>query len=119
IGLGVSVDYGYSVVAALFPGLFPLSFRHNGEVGVYFEAAAVIVTLILLGQVIELRARSQTGQAIKKLLGMAAKSARRIREDSTEEDIPLEHVHRGDRLRVRPGEKVPVEIGRASCREGG
>src|SRR5690606_10512523 len=101
--------YGYSVVAALFPGLFPLSFRHNGEVGVYFEAAAVIVTLILLGQVIELRARSQTGQAIKKLLGMAAKSARRIREDGTEEDIPLEHVHRGDRLRVRPGEKVPVD----------
>ena len=109
IGLGVSVAYGYSVVAALFPGLFPLSFRHNGEVGVYFEAAAVIVTLILLGQVIELRARSQTGQAIKKLLGMAAKSARRIREDGTEEDIPLEHVHRGDRLRVRPGEKVPVD----------
>src|SRR5690606_8555907 len=109
IGLGVSVAYGYSVIAALFPGLFPLSFRHNGEVGVYFEAAAVIVTLILLGQVIELRARSQTGQAIKKLLGMAAKSARRIREDGTEEDIPLEHVHRGDRLRVRPGEKVPVD----------
>src|SRR5690606_15878180 len=109
IGLGVSVAYGYSVVAALFPGLFPLSFRHNGEVGVYFEAAAVIVTLILLGQVIELRARSQTGQAIKKLLGMAAKSARRIREDGTEEDIPLEHVHRGDRLRVRAGEKVPVD----------
>jgi len=110
IGLGVAVAYGYSVVAILFPELFPPGFRdESGEVGVYFEVAAVIVTLILLGQVLELRARSQTGAAIKKLLGLAAKSARRIREDGTEEDVPLGSVHVGDRLRVRPGEKVPVD----------
>jgi Cu+-exporting ATPase len=110
IGLGVSVAYGYSVVAALAPQLFPASFRHSGgQVAVYFEAAAVIVTLILLGQVLELRARGQTGAAIQKLLGLAAKSARRIRDDGTEEDVPLEAVHVGDRLRVRPGEKVPVD----------
>jgi P-type Cu+ transporter len=110
IGLGVSVAYLYSVVAALFPGLFPASFRgHGGEVGVYFEAAAVIVTLILLGQVLELRARSQTSSAIKKLLGMAPKAARRLADDGSEADVPLEAVHVGDRLRVRPGEKVPVD----------
>ncbi|MGH9253507.1 MAG: heavy metal translocating P-type ATPase [Vicinamibacterales bacterium] len=110
IALGVGVAYGYSVVATLLPELFPAGFRdESGEVGVYFEVAAVIVTLILLGQVLELRARSQTSAAIKKLLGMAAKSARRIREDGTEEDVPLETVHVGDRLRVRPGEKVPVD----------
>ena len=110
IGLGVSVAYIYSLVAALLPGIFPDSFRgHGGEVAVYFEAAAVIVTLILLGQVLELRARSQTGAAIKKLLGMAAKTARRIRDDGIEEDVPLDQVHEGDRLRVRPGEKVPVD----------
>ena len=110
IGLGVSVAYIYSLVAALLPGIFPDSFRgHGGEVAVYFEAAAVIVTLILLGQVLELRARSQTGAAIKKLLGMAAKTARRIRDDRSEEDVPLDQVHEGDRLRVRPGEKVPVD----------
>jgi P-type Cu+ transporter len=110
IGLGVSVAYFYSVVAALFPGLFPASFRgHSGEMGVYFEAAAVIVTLILLGQVLELRARSQTSSAIKKLLGMAPKSARRLADDGSEADVPLEAVHVGDRLRVRPGEKVPVD----------
>jgi Cu+-exporting ATPase len=110
IGLGVSVAYGYSVVAALAPAIFPESFRNEGgEVAVYFEAAAVIVTLILLGQVLELRARGQTGAAIKKLLGLAAKTARRIREDGSDEDVPLEHVHAGDRLRVRPGEKVPVD----------
>jgi len=108
IGLGVSVTYVYSVVAALVPGLFPPSFRQAGEVAVYFEAAGVIVTLILLGQVLELRARSQTGAAIKKLLGMAATSARRL-GDGTEEDVPLENVQSGDRLRVRPGEKVPVD----------
>ncbi len=108
IGLGVSVTYVYSVVAALVPGLFPPSFRQAGEVAVYFEAAGVIVTLILLGQVLELRARSQTGAAIKKLLGMAATSARRL-GDGTEEDVPLEVVQPGDRLRVRPGEKVPVD----------
>jgi P-type Cu+ transporter len=111
IGLGVSVAYVYSTVAALAPGIFPEAFRdaHTGEVGVYFEAAAVIVTLILFGQVLELRARSRTGAALQKLLGMAAKSARRIREDGSEEDVGLEHVHRGDRLRVRPGEKIPVD----------
>ena len=109
IGLGVSVAYGYSVVATLAPGIFPPSFREAGEVAVYFEAAGVIVTLILLGQVLELRARSQTGAAIKKLLGMAATSARRLDEDGTEDDVPLDAVHPGDRLRVRPGEKVPVD----------
>jgi P-type Cu+ transporter len=110
IGLGVSVAFVYSLVAALLPGIFPASFRGNGgEVDVYFEAASVIVTLILLGQVLELRARSQTGSAIKKLLGMAAKSARRLRDDGTEEDVPLEQVVVDDRLRVRPGEKVPVD----------
>ena len=110
IGLGVSVAYVYSVVATLLPEVFPPSFRgHGGEVAVYFEAAGVIVTLILLGQVLELRARSQTGAAIKKLLGMAAKTARRVNDDGTEEDVPLEAVVLGDRLRVRPGEKVPVD----------
>ncbi|MBI4520075.1 MAG: heavy metal translocating P-type ATPase, partial [Gemmatimonadetes bacterium] len=110
IGLGVSVAYAYSVVAALLPGIFPASFRdESGEVGAYFEAAGVITTLILLGEVLQLRARSQTSAAIKKLLGMAAKSARRIRDDGTEEDVPLEDVHVGDRLRVRPGEKIPVD----------
>jgi len=110
IGLGVSVAFVYSLIAALLPGVFPASFRdEGGGVAVYFEAAGVIVTLILLGQVLELRARSQTSQAIKKLLGMAAKSARRIRDDGSDEDVPLEAVQVGDRLRVRPGEKVPVD----------
>lgn len=110
IGLGVSVAFTYSVVATLAPGVFPDSFRgHAGHVAVYFEAAAVIVTLILLGQVLELKARSQTGAAIRKLLGMAATTARRIREDDSEEDVPLDQVRTGDRLRVRPGEKVPVD----------
>jgi Cu+-exporting ATPase len=109
IGLGVSVAYGYSVVATLAPRIFPESFREHGVVAVYFEAAAVIVTLILLGQVLELRARSQTGAAIKKLLGLAAKSARRIREDRSDEEVSLDAVRVGDRLRVRPGEKIPVD----------
>jgi len=110
IGLGVAVAYLFSVIAKLFPGLFPASFRDaSGAVPVYFEAAAVIVTLVLLGQVLELRARSQTGAAIKALLGLAPKTARRIREDGTDEDVPLEQVQAGDRLRVRPGEKVPVD----------
>jgi P-type Cu+ transporter len=109
IGLGVSVAYVYSVVAALLPGVFPASFREGGEVAVYFEVAAVIVTLILLGQVLELRARSATGAAIKKLLGLAPKTARRIGADGSEEDVPLDAVVVGDRLRVRPGEKVPVD----------
>jgi len=110
IGLGVSVAYIYSLVAKIFPEIFPASFRNaSGEVGLYFEAAAFIVTLVLLGQVLELKARSQTSAAIKLLLGMAPKTARRINEDGTEEDIPLEQVQTGDRLRVRPGEKVPVD----------
>jgi len=110
IGLGVAVSYVYSVVAALWPGIFPDSFRgESGEVKVYFEAAGVITTLILLGQVLELRARSRTGQAIKRLLGLAAKTARRIEDDGREEDVPLDEVRVGDLLRVRPGEKVPVD----------
>ena len=110
IGLGVSVAYIYSVIAALMPGLFPASFRDSsGHVAVYFEAAGVIVTLILLGQVLELRARNQTSAAIKKLLGLAAKTARKIKDDGSEEDVPLESVEIGDRLRVRPGEKIPVD----------
>ncbi len=109
IGLGVSVAFGYSLVAALAPGLFPETFREHGEVGTYFEAAAVIVTLILLGQVLELRARGQTSSAIRKLLGLAPTTARRIAPDGTEHDVPLADVRVGDRLRVRPGEKVPVD----------
>jgi Cu+-exporting ATPase len=110
IGLGVGVGYVFSVIAVLVPGIFPASFRdQEGNVPVYFEAAAVIVTLVLLGQVLELRARSRTGAAIKALLGLAPKTARRINKDGREEDVPLEHVHAGDRLRVRPGEKVPVD----------
>jgi Cu+-exporting ATPase len=109
IGIGVGAAFGYSLVATLAPGVFPASFREHGRVGVYFEAAAVIVSLTLLGQLLELRARSRTSAAIKALLGLAPKTARRIREDGTDEDIPLEHVHAGDRLRVRPGEKVPVD----------
>ena len=110
IALGVGVAYVFSVIATVAPGLFPPSFRNeSGTVAVYFEAAAVIVTLVLLGQVMELRARSHTGAAIRALLGLAPKTARRIREDGREEDVPLDHVHPGDRLRVRPGEKVPVD----------
>lgn len=110
IGLGVGVAYVYSVVAALFPELFPASFRDGeGLVAVYFEAAAVITTLVLLGQVLELRARSQTNEAIKALLNLAPKTARRISADGSEKDVPLETVEVGDRLRVRPGEKVPVD----------
>ncbi len=110
IGLGVSVAYVYSIVAVLAPYIFPPSFRGaDGEVGVYFEAAAVIVTLVLLGQMLELRARNRTGAAIKALLGLAPKTARRINADGSDEDVPLEQIHPGDRLRVRPGEKVPVD----------
>ncbi len=110
IGLGVSVAYIYSLIAVLFPHIFPPEMRGaDGSVGVYFEAAAVIVTLILLGQVMELKARSQTGAAIRALLGLAPKTARKISDDGSELDIPLEHVKKGDRLRIRPGEKVPVD----------
>ena len=110
IALGTGVAYVYSLVAALAPGIFPASFRGpHGEVPLYFEAAAVIVTLVLLGQVLELRARSQTSSAIRALLDLAPKTARVIRDDGTEADIPLEQVMPGDHLRVRPGEKVPVD----------
>ncbi|KAA3619391.1 MAG: heavy metal translocating P-type ATPase [Calditrichaeota bacterium] len=110
IGLGVTVAFLYSLIAALFPGIFPETFRsETGTVHVYFEAAGTIVTLILLGQVLELRARSQTGSAIKKMLGLAATTARLIGSDGTETDIPLEKVQKGDKLRIRPGEKVPVD----------
>jgi P-type Cu+ transporter len=110
IAIGTGTAYGYSVIATLFPDLFPEAFRgHSGEVAVYFEAAAVITTLVLLGQVLELRARSQTSSAMKALLGLAPKTARLLRDDGTELDVPLEHVRPGDRLRVRPGEKVPVD----------
>jgi Cu+-exporting ATPase len=109
IGLGVGAAYGYSVAATVAPGLFPQAFAMHGRIGVYFEAAAVIISLTLLGQILELRARSQTSAAIKSLLGLAPKTARRINADGTEEDIPLTHAHVGDALRVRPGEKVPVD----------
>jgi Cu+-exporting ATPase len=110
IALGTGVAWIYSIVAVLAPGIFPPSFRdETGEVAVYFEAAAVIVTLVLLGQVLELRARSRTGAAIRALLGLAPKTARRLRGDGGEEDVPLEEVRKGDRLRIRPGEKVPVD----------
>ncbi len=110
IALGTGIAYAYSVVALLLPGIFPASFRQmHGTVAVYFEAAAVIVTLVLLGQVLELRARSATGGAIRALLDLAPKMARILREDGSEADIPLEQVKPGDRLRIRPGEKVPVD----------
>jgi Cu+-exporting ATPase len=109
IGLSVAVAYVYSLIAEFFPGAFPPSFKEMGEVPLYFEAAAVITTLVLLGQVMELRARSRTGAAIKALLGLAPKTARRLKEDGTDEDVPLDDIRVGDRLRVRPGEKVPVD----------
>ncbi len=114
IALGVSAAFLFSVVATIAPGIFPDGFRqtggtHGGEVGVYFEAAAVIVVLVLLGQMLELRAREQTGSALRALLDLAAKSARILRDDGTEAEIALEEVKTGDRLRVRPGEKIPVD----------
>ena len=109
IGLGTSAAFIYSVIATIFPGVFPASFVAMGRVAVYFEAAAVIISLTLLGQILELKARSQTSAAIKSLLGLAPKTARRINGDGSEEDVPLTHVHVGDSLRVRPGEKVPVD----------
>lgn len=109
IGIGVGAAYVFSVVATVAPELFPPEFRMGGRVGVYFEAASVIVSLTLLGQILELRARSQTSAAIRALLGLQPKTARRIRQDGSEEDVPLVNVHVGDTLRVRPGEKVPVD----------
>src|SRR5687767_11238172 len=110
IALGTGAAYVYSVVATVVPDVFPDSFRtHSGEVGLYFEAAAVITVLVLLGQVLELRARSQTSSAIKALLKLAPATARRVHADGTEEDVPLEAVQVGDLLRVRPGERIPVD----------
>jgi Cu+-exporting ATPase len=112
IAIGTGAAWLYSVIATFLPDIFPVSFRgHGGEVAVYFEAAAVITTLVLLGQVLELRARSRTSSAIKMLLGLAPKTARIVRPNGVEEDIPLDQVHPGDLLRVRPGEKVPVDGG--------
>lgn len=109
IGLGTSAAFIYSVIATVAPQLFPETFMAHGRIGVYYEAAAVIISLTLLGQILELRARSQTGAAIRALLGLAPKTARRIEKDGSENDVPLTHVHVGDLLRVRPGEKVPVD----------
>ena len=110
IGIGVGAAYVYSVVATLAPGIFPAAFRGpEGQVDVYFEAAAVIIALVMLGQVLEIRARERTSGAIKALLGLAPKTARRLREDGTDEEVPLEEVEVGDRLRVRPGDKIPVD----------
>ena len=109
IGIGVGAAYAYSIVATLAPGRFPAGFEAHGGTAVYYEAAVVIVSLTLMGQVLELRARSQTSGAIRALLGLAPTTARRVKEDGSDEDIPLAHVHVGDRLRVRPGEKVPVD----------
>jgi Cu+-exporting ATPase len=109
IGTGTGAAFLYSVVAAVVPGVFPSSFSSMGRVSVYFEAAVVIISLTLLGQLLELKARSKTSAAIKALLGLAPKTARRINPDRTEDDVPLSHVHVGDSLRVRPGEKVPVD----------
>jgi len=109
ISIGIGTAYGFSVIATLAPGIFPDTFRTEGRVPVYFEAAAVITTLVLLGQVLELRARSHTSSAIRALLGLQPKTARLVSEDGSERDVPLDQVHAGDRLRVRPGEKVPVD----------
>ncbi len=121
IGIGTSAAFIYSVVATVAPGVFPASFMEMGRIGVYFEASAVIISLTLLGQVLELKARSKTSAAIRSLLGLSPKTARRIRDDGTEEDVPLTEVHKGDKLRIRPGEKVPVdgvvEEGRSSVDE--
>ncbi|WP_417498796.1 heavy metal translocating P-type ATPase [Methylophaga sp.] len=109
IGLGVSVAWTYSIIALLFPGVFPVSMQHDGVVAVYFEAAAVITVLVLLGQVLELRARSQTNTAIKLLMDLAPKTARKVTDCGHEKDIPLDQVKVGDKLRIRPGEKIPVD----------
>ena len=109
IGLGTGAAFVYSVVSALAPGVFPASFTSMGRVAVYFEAAVVIISLTLLGQMLELKARTKTSAAIKSLLGLSPKTARRVKPDGSEEDIPLANVHEGDSLRVRPGEKVPVD----------
>src|SRR5947199_3995816 len=116
IGLGLAVPYVYSLIATLLPQIFRASFRDQmGSVPVYFEAAAVITALVLLGQVLELKARSATGTALKALLGLAPKTARQVRDDGSEEDVSLDQVQVGDRLRVRPGEKIRVDGVVAEC----
>src|SRR3546814_448939 len=114
IGIGTGAAYFYSLVATALPGLFPESFSMGGGIGVYYEVAAVIISLTLLGQLLELKARSQTSSAIKSLLGLSPKTARRIADDGTEVDVPLNEVQEGDQLRIRPGEKVPVDGDRKS-----
>ena len=109
IALGTGTAYAYSVIAVLFPGIFPSSFRANGEVPLYFEAASAITVLVLLGQVLELSARRRTSQAIRSLLELSPRTARLVRPDGTEIDVPIEHIAAGDTVRVRPGEKVPVD----------
>jgi Cu+-exporting ATPase len=109
IGLGVTLAFGFSLAATVAPGLFPQAFRHGAGVGLYYESAAAIVTLVLLGQVLELRARHETGGALRALLDLAPRQARRLREDGQDDDVPLDQVQKGDRLLVRPGEKVPVD----------
>jgi len=115
IAVGVGAAYLFSAVAVIAPGIFPDSFRRHGEVGLYFESAAVITVLVLLGQLLEARARSRTGQAIQSLLGLAARTAHRLKDDGEEEEVPVESIRNGDRLRVRPGEKIPVD---GSIKEG-
>ena len=109
ISIGVGAAYGYSVAAVLAPGLFPASFRHHGEVELYFEAAAVIIVLVLLGQLLEARARGRTGESIRALLDLSAKSAKRLKDDGSEEEVSVDRLALGDRLRVRPGEKIPLD----------
>ncbi len=110
IGLGICIAFAYSLIATFLPHLFPAELRDgHGMVGVYYEVASSIVTLVLLGEWLELRARGRTSAAIRQLLGLAPKTARRIEADGTEHDVPLGHVHAGDKLRVRPGEKIPVD----------
>jgi Cu+-exporting ATPase len=108
IALGVGAAYLYSVIGVLFPSLFPSSFREDGEVALYFEAASVITVLVLLGQLLEAKARNRTGKAIRALLGLAAKTAHRVK-NGTEEEVSVDQIEKGDTLRVRPGEKIPVD----------
>jgi Cu+-exporting ATPase len=109
IGVGVGAAYLYSAIATAFPGIFPDSFKHHEEIDLYFEAAAVITVLVLLGQWLEARARSQTGRAIQSLLGLAAKTAHRLTSADDEEEVPVDALQLGDLVRVRPGEKIPID----------